>query len=56
MEKQLIYNAIKTPEEAFQVYKVAKETYIKEVADEWKDKINPKVYQAMYNYQVEITD
>ena len=23
---------------------------------EWKDKINPKVYEALYNYQVEITD
>ena len=45
-----------TPEEAFQAYKEVKENYIKEVADEWKDKINPKVYEAMYNYQVEITD
>ena len=45
-----------TPEEAFQAYKTAKENYIKEVADKWKDQIDPKVYQAMYNYQVEITD
>ena len=45
-----------TPEEAFQAYKVVKESYIKEVADEWKDKINHKVYKAMYNYKVEITD
>ena len=45
-----------TPEEAFQVYKVAKETYIKEVADKWKDQISEKVYKAMYNYEVEITD
>lgn len=45
-----------TPEEAFQVYKDAKEQYIKEVADKWKDKIDSKVYQAMYNYKVEITD
>lgn len=45
-----------TPEEAFQAYKTAKEEYIKEVADKWKDLINPRVYQAMYNYQVEITD
>lgn len=46
----------KTPKEAFQVYKKTKENYIKEVADKWKDLINPRVYQAMYNYQVEITD
>ena len=45
-----------TPEEAFQIYKKAKEQYIKEVADKWKDLIDPKVYKALYNYQVEITD
>ena len=33
-----------------------KEQAIKEAADEWKDKIVPRVYQAMYNYEVEITD
>lgn len=48
--------AFNTPEEAFQAYKVAKEAWIKEVADKWKDKIDPRVYEAMYNYQVEITD
>ena len=46
----------KTIEEAFQVYKEAKENYIKEVADKWKDLIDPRVYEAMHNYQVEITD
>lgn len=45
-----------TPEEAFQAYKVAKEKHIKEVADKWKNLITPRVYQAMYEYQVEITD
>lgn len=45
-----------TPEEAFYAYKEAKEEHIKRVADKWKDKIHPKVYTAMYNYQVEITD
>ena len=45
-----------TPEEAFQAYKVAKESHIKEIADKWKDKIEPRVYEAMYNYKVEITD
>ena len=43
-----------TEEEAFQAYKTAKESYIKEVADKWKDKIDPRVYEAMYKYQVEI--
>lgn len=45
-----------TPEEAFQAYKEAKERYIKEVANEWKEQIDPRVYEAMYNYQVEIDD
>ena len=45
-----------TPEEAFKVYKQAKEAYIKEVADEYKDKIPAKLYEAMYSYRVEIDD
>ena len=40
--------------EAFQAYKTAKEEYTKEVADKWKGKITEQVYEAMYNYQVEI--
>lgn len=45
-----------TPEEAFNAYKVAKEEQIKVVADRWKDVIEEKVYKAMCNYKVEITD
>ena len=45
-----------TPEEAFYAYKKAKEGYIKEVADEYKDKIPQKLYDAMYKWKVEITD
>ena len=45
-----------TPEEAFEVYKQAKEEYIKEVADEYKDKIPAKLYEAMYAYEVSIDD
>ncbi len=45
-----------TIEEAFKAYKIAKEQYIKEVAEKWKSQITEKVYQAMYNYQVEIID
>jgi hypothetical protein len=48
-----LYN---TPEEAFEAYKTEKEKYIKEVADKYKNQITDKVYQALYNYQVEITD
>lgn len=48
-----LYNNI---EEAFEKYKTEKEKYIKEIADEYKDKIPQKLYDAMYKYEVEITD
>ena len=45
-----------TPEQAFEVYKQFKEQYIKEVADYYKDQIPDKVYDALYDYEVEIDD
>lgn len=48
-----------TPEEAFLAYKEFKESYIKKVADEYKSKypqFPQRLYDAMYSYQVEITD
>ena len=45
-----------TPNDAFEVYKQAKEEYIKEVADEYKDIIPVKLYEAMYDYEVNIND
>lgn len=45
-----------TSGEAFQAYKTAKEDYIKEVAELWKDSISENTYKALYNYKVEITD
>ena len=42
--------------EAFYAYKQAKEAYIKELANKWKDQIDPRVYEALMKYQVEITD
>lgn len=47
-----------TAEEAFLAYKSVKENYIKKVAQEYFDKgtINEKVYNALINYSVEITD
>ena len=43
-------------EEAFAVYKKFKENYIKQVANEYKDFIPKKLYDALYVYEVEITD
>ena len=45
-----------SPEEAFKAYKQFKEKYIKQVADLYKDKIPSKLYDAMYKYEIEITD
>lgn len=47
-----------TPEEAFQAYKTAKESYIKEVATAYynRGEITQKVYDALMEYEVEITD
>lgn len=45
-----------TAEEAFKAYKRAKESYIKEVADIWKGRIDERVYQALLNYEVHIDD
>lgn len=49
----------KTPQEAFDTYKKFKEMYIKQIADEYKEKYDnfPDIlYKALYNYKIEITD
>ncbi len=46
----------KTELEAFNAYKEAKEAFIKEQANKWKSQIDIRAYQALMNYQVEITD
>lgn len=45
-----------TPEEAFYVYKKAKEKRVKEVAERYKDQISRQIYLNLINYSVEITD
>ena len=42
--------------EAFHAYKHAKEAYVKELAEKWKDQIDPRAYNALMKYEVEITD
>lgn len=46
----------KTAEDAFNAYKVAKEKYIKHMADKHRDSISVEAFNALYNYEVEITD
>lgn len=55
-KKHVHIGVFSNQEEAFHAYKQAKEQYIKKVADEYKDKIPQKLYEAMYNWKVEITD
>jgi len=51
------HNKITAPyEEAFAVYKEAKELHIKSLAEKWKNDLDPRVYKALMNYVVEITD
>lgn len=45
-----------TPELAFYAYKEAKESYIKELAEKYKDTIDPRAYLALMNYEVHIDD
>ena len=42
--------------EAFIVYKEAKESHIKTLANKWKDQIDPRVYEVLMNWEIEITD
>ena len=42
--------------EAFNTYKQAKESFVKEQAEKWKSQIDERAYQALINYTVEITD
>ena len=55
-KKRIFLGHYNTPEEAFYAYKEFKESYVKEVADYYKDKIPKKLYNAMYKYEVEIND
>ena len=54
--KQKHLGYFNTELEAFKAYKQAKESFIKEQANEWKGKIDPRAYEALMNYQVEIDD
>lgn len=44
------------PNDAFLAYKSARESYIKEVANKYKDQIDPRAYVALMNYTIDIND
>ena len=54
--KQEYLGSFKTELEAFNAYKQAKEAFIKEQAEKWKDKIDERAYKALMNYTVDIND
>lgn len=57
--KRIFLGYYSTPKKAFYAYKEFKEKYIKQVADEYKNKypqFPQKLYDAMYRYEVDITD
>lgn len=45
-----------TAEDAFRAYKERKEKNMKEVADQYKSHLPQRVYDALYNWKIEITD
>ena len=55
-DKQVKLHYWNTEEEAFQEYKLFKESEIRTLVLRYKDKIPDKIYQAMKNWQIEITD
>ena len=46
----------KTELEAYNAYKTAKESFVKEQAEKWKGKIDDRAYKALMDYEVDITD
>jgi len=55
-DKPIHLGTFNNPIKAFNSYKEAKEKYIKEIADRYKNNIPLNLYEAMYKYKVEITD
>lgn len=55
-KKQIYLGCYNTSKKAFEIYKEFKENHIKEIADEYEDFIPQKLYDALYQYQVDVTD
>jgi len=54
--KQKHLGCFSTAKEAFLAYKNFKEAYIKQVAEQYKDVIDPRAYKALLEYEVNIDD
>ena len=54
--KQEKLGFFKTELEAFNAYKEAKESFIKEQANKWKGQIDERAYESLMKYTVNIED
>lgn len=54
--KQKYLGCFLTKEDAFLAYKTSKEALIKEVANEYKEMLDSRVYEALMNYEVNEND
>lgn len=54
--KSLRLGCYNTPEEAFNAYKVFKESRIREIVGNYKGIIDNRIYEALMKYEVKITD
>lgn len=54
--KSVKFSGFKDPESAFNKYKEIKEANIKRLAEKFKDQVDPRVYAALINMRVSITD
>lgn len=41
-----------SPQEAYDNYKISREKFIKDIANEWKSKISEKAYKALHDYKL----
>lgn len=54
--ERFVVGRFKDCKEAFLCYKTAKEDYLKEIAEEYKDVLDSRVYNYLLNHKIEITD
>ena len=50
--KQVHLASCETPEQAFNIYKNAKESHLKVLANKWKDQLEQQAYHALMDYTV----
>ena len=53
--KEVYLGSFNSKEEAFQIYKEAKESYVREIAEKWKEEIDEKVYANLKSWKLSRT-